>query len=151
MEKAYIIIDGKLETWTGLVVPNGYSSDFSLLTKNSSLRGYEEFYLDEIVNGKYAIDTARRDMENLKNLTTQYKGYYLVVVNDLLKLKDYDSIEMLNIWLGDPTFGAEALAIKDWYKAVITKNYQILNDVQNGIIPLPTKDEYLAVLPVAPV
>ena len=68
-----------------------------------------------------------------------YKGLYLEVVNAKLKALDYDSLATVKLWEGDATFGAEATRILTWYKAIIAKNYQLLN----AGVPL-TDEEYLA-------
>ena len=72
-----------------------------------------------------------------------FKGLYLDIFNAKLKELDYDSIATVQAWMSDATFGAEATKIMTWYKALITKNYVILNEAKaSGIIP--TDEEYLA-------
>ena len=67
-----------------------------------------------------------------------YKGLYLGVVQDKLKSLDYDSLATVKLWEGDATFGAEATRILVWYKAIIQRNYELLN----AGVPL-TDEEYL--------
>jgi hypothetical protein len=71
-----------------------------------------------------------------------FKGLYLQVVDTKLKELDYDSLATVKLWENDPTFGAEAAAILEWYKSIIVKNYELLTA---GIIL--TDEEYLAALP----
>lgn len=85
------------------------------------------------------------ELENA--LKSEYKNYYLAVIQTVLKEKDYDSIEMLNTWLDDESFGTESTKIKAWYKSIIKKNIEILGNVKSGAIELPSKDEYLEMLP----
>ena len=73
---------------------------------------------------------------------THFKSMYLEIFNAKLKELDYDSIATVQLWINDATFGAEATKIMTWYKALITKNYAILNDAKtSGVIP--TDKEYL--------
>ena len=81
-------------------------------------------------------------------LVAKYKGYYLEEVNKVLLDEDYDSIATVKVWEDDDIFGAEATDILNWYKSVIDTNYAILNEVKAGTRAMPTKDEYLALLPI---
>lgn len=75
-----------------------------------------------------------------------FKELYIKVFNDKLKELDYDSIATVQLWMSDAQFGVEATKIMTWYKALITKNYVILNEAKiSGIIP--TDEAYIALLP----
>jgi len=60
MNKFYMLLEGKLILGVGKIIPEGYSSDFSVLTERED-GSFEEFYLDEIVDGKYVIDTVKKE------------------------------------------------------------------------------------------
>ncbi len=111
------------------------------LSKNGE---YFSYYNQEMENGQFMPDFI--NPLYLKELKTKYKSYYLDVVKAKLEELDYDSIPMVEVWLSDPMFGAEAQAIKDWYKSLITFNYQMVNDVKDGL-PIPTKEEFINQLP----
>lgn len=70
---------------------------------------------------------------------THYKSLYLAIINAKLKELDYDSLATVKLWEGDAVFGVEATRILNWYKAIINKNYQLLN----AGTPL-TDEQYLA-------
>ncbi len=134
--KQYILIKGKEE----LVLS-------ALLTKDENGLEYpKDCYKDEMENGLYVPIMEKVNEVHLKDLTSKYKGYYLEVVKAKLEELDYDSIPMVEVWLSDPMFGAEAQAIKEWYKSLITFNYQMINDVKDGL-PIPTKEEFINQLP----
>lgn len=79
-------------------------------------------------------------------IVNRFKGIYMDVVNAKLEALDYDSLATVKVWEGDATFGTEATRILTWYKNIIAMNYQLLNDVQNSIVPLPTDTEYKAMV-----
>ncbi len=127
----------------GTVLPKHKSLGLLKLDENGNNYTY---YQLEMVSNMYVPNTAKIEKLYLKQLTAEYKGYYLDVVNAKLEELDYDSIPMVEVWLSDPMFGAEAQAIKDWYKSLITFNYQMVNDVKDGL-PIPTKEEFINQLP----
>lgn len=78
-----------------------------------------------------------------EQIIAHFKSLYLGIFNNKLKELDYDSIATVQLWMDDATFGTEATRIMTWYKALITKNYAILNEAKiSGVIP--TDEEYLA-------
>jgi len=107
----------------------------------------EDTQLERDINGnvyaKYNQDgtpdlvTIEADM--IDALIANFKSLYLGIVDAKLKELDYDSLATVKLWEGDATFGAEATQILTWYKAIIAKNYEILN---SGVVP--TEEEYLA-------
>jgi len=72
-----------------------------------------------------------------------YKSLYMNLVAEKLKEYDFDSLDRLEMWLSDATYGASALRIKTWYKNIIFKNDALLL----AGIPL-TDEEYLVALSV---
>lgn len=76
----------------------------------------------------------------------RFKQMYLARVDAKLKELDYDSLATVKLWEGDATFGAEATRILNWYKAIITMNYQLIDDVTAGTVTMPTEAEYQAML-----
>ena len=91
------------------------------------------------------VEQAKVDKESL---IASFKSAYLAEVDKVLQVKDYDSLATVKLWADDVVFGTEATAILDWYKSVISKNYEILNAVEAGTIEAPTLEEYLLQLPV---
>ena len=79
------------------------------------------------------------DAELMAKTLENYKSIYNGIVNSKLKELDYDSLERVNLWKDDPIYGVEATRILDWYKAIIKRNYELLNA---GV--LLTDAEYLA-------
>jgi len=104
-------------------------------------------YLEADINGFHAKNDVKLQEKAEVALIARYKGYYLEEVSAKLKELDYDSIATVKLWEGDAMFGAEATKILNWYKAIIAKNYEILNAVKNQTRAIPTKEEYLAELP----
>ena len=97
---------------------------------------YAYYNLDGTANlaKEQEIDTAQA--------IAHFKSMYLGIFNAKLKELDYDSIATVQLWMSDATFGVEATKIMTWYKALITKNYVILNEAKaSGVIP--TDEEYL--------
>jgi hypothetical protein len=80
-------------------------------------------------------------------MISHFKSLYLGVVQDKLDELDYDSLATVKLWEGDAIFGAEATKILTWYKSIITYNYGLLSDVQNGTVPIPDDETYLAGIP----
>lgn len=76
-------------------------------------------------------------------LIAHFKSLYMGVVDAKLKEKDYDSLATVKLWADDAVFGTEATAILDWYKAIISYNYGLLNSGN-----VPTDEEYLSGMPV---
>ena len=99
---------------------------------------------DDIVCGMI-YDNATGTFSNPVHVPTQeeivahFKTLYMGIIDAKLKELDYDSLATVKLWEGDATFGAEATRILDWYKAIINKNYELLNAGT-----LLTDDEYLA-------
>ena len=107
-------------------------------TSNIDLKEINLYEVNETLNG---IILNQNQLE--KYSIAHLKSRYLEIFNTKLKELDYDSIATVVIWKDDVTFGTEATRIMDWYKALITKNYVILNDAKaSGVIP--TDEEYLA-------
>jgi hypothetical protein len=79
----------------------------------------------------------------------EYKEYYLEIFNAKLKELDYDSIATVNVWAAKigSKYYVQANGLSDWYIAIINKNEELLSNIKNEIIPIPTKEEYLALLP----
>ena len=93
-------------------------------------------------------EAAKTPEERQAEAIAHYKGLYLGVVDAKLEELDYDSLATVQIWVGNTTFvngvdgktyGDEATAILNWYQALISKNYELLN----AGTPL-TDEEYLA-------
>ena len=84
-------------------------------------------------------DSAFTNLQIQDATITHYKGLYTGIVSTKLEELDYDSLATVNLWKDDPTYGAEATRILDWYKAIIKRNYELLNA---GV--LLTDAEYLA-------
>ena len=81
-----------------------------------------------------------------KIAVSHFKSLYLEIFNDKLKELDYDSIATVQLWMSDATFGTEATKIMTWYKALITKNYEILTTAKaSGAVP--SDEDYIASLP----
>lgn len=100
------------------------------------------YYLPNMIYGMYQPDVDKITAEAEKTTIAHFKGLYLGVVNEKLAELDYDSLATVKLWEGDATFGAEATAILDWYKSIITYNYDLLNA---GTVP--TDEEYIAAIP----
>lgn len=119
------------------------------------LQGYKqtekEIFCEMIdnLNDTFTTPTIQKTEDELKVV---YKGYYLAVWENKLKELQYDSIATVDFWAKRELsiYYTEANNLLNWYESIINKNIQIISDVKNSIIPLPTKDEYLAMLPVAP-
>ena len=79
-----------------------------------------------------------------------YKSYYLERFNAKLDELDYDDISTVGVWAikTGSTFQAEAKALLNWYEAIISKNYEILNAIKKGDREMPSREEYLAELPL---
>jgi len=92
-----------------------------------------------LLNGVYIQDVAQETIDTTNDLIANFKSLYLGIVDAKLKDKDYDSLATVKLWEDDDTFGDEATQILTWYKAIIVKNYEILN---SGVVP--TEEEYLA-------
>ena len=107
---------------------------------------YSDYLLTKI-GGVYAPDLVMITIKTKKALIQEYKGYYTEVIANKLTELDYDSITTVKLWENDDIFGVEATKILNWYKAIIAKNYEILKNVKNEVIILPTKEEYLLMLP----
>ncbi len=105
---------------------------------------YYEYYKQEMENGLFMPDFL--NPLYIKDLTLRYKGYYLEVVNAKLAELDYDSLATVKLWENDSTFGTEANNILTWYKDLVEHNYQLVNNVKNGL-PIPTKEEFINQLP----
>ncbi len=119
----------------------------SLLKKDENGLEYPfDCYSDEMENGLYVPIMEKVNKVHLKDLTLKYKGYYLEVVNAKLKELDYDSLATVKLWENDSTFGIEANNILTWYKDLVEHNYQLVNNVKNGL-PIPTKEEFINQLP----
>ena len=115
---------------------------------NDNIFAYEDD-AKQIKDGLIAITELEKDeilsptqAEIEVQTIAHFKSLYLELFNAKLKELDYDSIATVQLWMSDATFGAEATKIMTWYKALITKNYVILNDAKvSGVIP--TDEEYL--------
>ncbi len=105
---------------------------------------YFSYYNQEMENGQFMPDFI--NPLYLKELKTKYKSYYLDVVNAKLAELDYDSLATVKLWENDSTFGTEASYILTWYKDLVEHNYQLVNNVKNGL-PIPTKEEFINQLP----
>lgn len=78
-----------------------------------------------------------------------YKQAQQAHVLEVLKSKDYDSLQNLALYTSRPTsiYHDEAVALADWNEACIIAGYQTLNDVKDNLREMPTVDEYIAELP----
>lgn len=74
----------------------------------------------------------------IKRYIERMKNIYLSKVANKLEELDYDSLATVKLWEGDPIFGAEATRILMWYKALVQKNYELLNTGD-----MLTEDEYI--------
>ena len=118
----------------------GHKNLSTLQTKEDGT--YYDFYnADGTPN---LVEQAKVDKESL---IASFKSAYLAEVDKVLKVKDYDSLATVKLWADDANYGTEATSMLDWYKAVITKNYEILNEVEQGIRTVPTVEEYKLELP----
>jgi len=121
-------------------VDNSWSSLNNFETDENG--NYYEFCLEADDNGFYAKDEVKLQEKAEIGAIAHFKSLYLEIFNAKLKELDYDSIATIQLWMDDATFGVEATRIMTWYKAIITKNYMILNTAKaSGIIP--TDEEYL--------
>jgi len=100
---------------------------------NDILGDYHKNY-----NADMTVDVATEDALSIVALIANFKSLYLGIVDAKLKELDYDSLATVKLWEGDVGFGDEATQILTWYKAIIAKNYEILN---SGVVP--TEAEYL--------
>lgn len=84
------------------------------------------------------------------NLIAHFKSLYLGVVNAKLVELDYDSLDRVAGYACRPTsiYNAESIKILDWHESIIIYNYALLKDVKDGLIQVPTDEEYLAGVPV---
>ena len=89
------------------------------------------------------INPPKTEEQLQQEIKAHFKGLYLNEVNKVLAQHDYDSLATVKLWADDETFGAEATAILNWYKAVISYNYALINSGTT-----PTDEEYLAWMPV---
>ena len=111
----------------------------------------------ELLNGTYAtyynkdgsIDWDKENSLIQESLITKYKSYYLELVNEKLKELDYDSIERLGIYAANPKsiYYEESLSLIEWHENLVNKNYEIVNSIKEGTMQVPSKEEYLSMLP----
>lgn len=102
--------------------------------------------LEKVEDGK-PIYRELSQSEKTKALKDEFKFVYTKIINDKLKELDYDSLERVKLWTDDDIFGEESSKIILWYKDIIKKNYQIINDIASGKRGIPTIEEYKAELP----
>ena len=116
-------------------------------TKENSICDYLGVIKNGFVLGKY-IEPEKPKTE--EEIIAEYKSYYLEKFNAKLDELDYDDIATVGVWAikTGSTFQAEAKALLNWYEAIINKNYEILNAVKKGDREMPSKEEYLAELPL---
>ena len=127
-------------------IENPVREDGTLLPNHKNLSQVEtkedgSYYTYYNVDG--TPDIAKETEEATQKLIANYKSLYLGEVDKVLAKADYDSLATVKLWENDDMFGAEATAILAWYKALIAKNYELLNE---GV--MLTDEEYLAQLPV---
>lgn len=122
-------------------------------THNNEVLGFELDGSQDSFIPQGAVLMTDVEVEAFKNppktpeqVVAHFKSMYLATVDAKLKAMDYDSLATVKLWADDATFGAEAIRILTWYKAIIAMNYQLLNDVGAGTIPMPTEVEYQAMI-----
>ena len=86
-----------------------------------------------------------------EELEARYSGLAQAALDDFARTRKYDGIMSACSYANstDPTFAEEAqycIALRDetW-----RKGYEILDKVRSGEMPLPTEEEFLAMLPTA--
>ena len=84
------------------------------------------------------------ESELLTKAKAHIKSLFLMKVNEVLVTNQYDSLATVKLWSDDATFGVEATAILNWYKACIFYNINL----ESTMTTIPTDAEYLAGLPV---
>ena len=133
-----------MDILTAKVSGNGYVINSGMWIPNDENSPYFKLLIAWESNGGI-VEPEFTDAElRLKSLEN-YKRIYTEVVNAELKALDYDSLATVDLWKDDPTYGAEATRILDWYKAIIKRNYELLNA---GV--LLTDAEYLAEINAVP-
>jgi len=85
---------------------------------------------------------AKLELDTLVATKIRLKNMYLATVDTKLKELDYDSLATVKLWADDTTFGTEATRIITWYKAIIAMNHQLIADVTNQAVSVPTDEEY---------
>ena len=111
-------------------ITNPIRNDGTLLPKHSSLNTLikdENGNLYKFYNQDGTPDITKITNDTTEKLIVNFKSLYLDVVNAKLEELDYDSLATVKLWENDSTFGAEATRILNWYKAIIAKNYELLN------------------------
>ena len=91
------------------------------------------------------INSPKSGLGLVEELKNHFKSLYLGIFDAKLKELDYDSIATVSMWANKngSAFQEEAKLILDWYEAIITYNYGLINAG-----PIPTDEEYLAGMPV---
>lgn len=141
--------NGKLLGW--------YDSDIHDEIPTPNIQVTDEQWQEAINNnhniinedGSSSYADTRTSEEKEVNLIAEYKTAYLDKFNAKLKEMDYDDIATVGVWAikDGSQFQAEAKTLLNWYEAIITKNYEILNAVKSGDRSMPTKEQYLSELP----
>lgn len=81
-----------------------------------------------------------------EEIIATFKSMYLATVDAKLKELDYDSLATVKLWADDVDYGVDATRILTWYKNIIKMNYELLNNVSQGLSPMPTEIEYQAMI-----
>lgn len=119
---------------------NGYTKIYDSGVRTAIVGAYDnDEEVQEFIANSGVIEPEFTDAELLANTIANFKSLYLGIVDAKLKELDYDSLATVKLWEGDAAFGAEATRILTWYKAIILKNYELLNA---GVVL--TDAEYLA-------
>lgn len=84
-----------------------------------------------------------------EQIVKQYQDAVQVMLDAKAREKGYDSVLSACSYAAIANiFQAESQAFIIWRSNVWAHGYQVLADVQNGVIPMPTLEEFLAGLPV---
>ena len=123
------------------------TEDIHYYLDGEELKPLEEYCKTQQI-AEYVYTLTAEEQE--ANLMALYKLYYLEKFNAKLDELDYDDISTVGVWAikTGSTFQAEAKALLNWYEAIISKNYEILNAIKKGDREMPSREEYLAELPL---
>ena len=122
------------------------------IDENGQIFAYEaDGSQDHLIGDKVAMTAEEVEAhinppKTAEEIIATFKSMYLATVGAKLKQLDYDSLATVELWKDDADYSVEATRILTWYKNIIKMNYELLNNVSQGLSPMPTEIEYQSMI-----